>query len=349
MHLLQVLDLVKHYGGEGGGLLAGRSRLVWAVGGVSLSLVQGETLGLVGESGCGKSTLGRLILRLEAPTSGKIFFAGEEITTWTGKRLRAFRRRAQVIFQDSDASLNGRQMVGAIIEEPLANFGMGKSARRERVRELLATVGLEPSHLFRCPHEFSGGQRQRINIARALALKPELVVCDEPVSNLDVSIRAQILNLLRELKRRFGLSYLFISHDLAAVTYLADRVAVMYLGRIVEVLATRELLAAARHPYTRMLLAAVPVPDPRRKQARPVAIRGEPPDPAKIPAGCRFHPRCPETREVCRRTEPALEDVGAGHAVACHKNRSRLSEVGGRKITELPPPQNIVQCGDGTL
>jgi len=315
--LLRVIDLAKHYG-TGGGFLAGGREKVLAVDGVSLSLARGETLGLVGESGCGKSTLGRLILRLEEPTAGKIFFAGEEITAWTGKRLRELRQRVQIVFQDSYSSLNSRQTVGAIIEEPLLNFGAGKKERQKKVRELLATVGLEPELVSRYPHEFSGGQRQRINIARALALKPEFIVCDEPVSSLDVSIRAQVLNLLRELKKEFGLSYLFISHDLAAVSYLADRVAVMYLGKIVEVLATRRLLDDARHPYTRTLLAAVPVPDPRQREVCQEVIKGEPPDPAKHPKGCRFHPRCPGAIEVCRRTEPVLEEVNEGHLVACH-------------------------------
>ncbi|MGQ9824859.1 MAG: ABC transporter ATP-binding protein, partial [Desulfotomaculales bacterium] len=310
--LLEVKDLVKHYLGKKG-ILAGRREKVRAVDGVSFSIARGETLGLVGESGCGKSTLGRLVMRLEEPTAGKIFFAGEEITVWTGRKLRELRRRFQIIFQDSSSSLNPRRTVGAIIEEPLANFGVAKDERRERVRELLKLVGLEPEHALQYPHEFSGGQRQRINIARALALQPELVVCDEPVSSLDVSIRAQILNLLRELKRRLNLSYLFISHDLAAVNYLADRVAVMYLGQIVEVLPAEGLVSQTRHPYTQALLQAVPEPDPRQKTGQKPVIRGEPPDPASPPPGCRFHPRCPEAREVCRQEEPVLKEVGEGH------------------------------------
>lgn len=317
MSLLQVIGLAKHYG-TGGGFLAGGREKVRAVDGVSLSLARGETLGLVGESGCGKSTLGRLILRLEEPTAGKVFFAGEEITAWTGKRLRELRRRVQVVFQDSYSSLNNRQTVGAIIEEPLLNFGVGKKERRQRVRELLATVGLEPELVSRYPHEFSGGQRQRINIARALALKPEFIVCDEPVSSLDVSIRAQVLNLLRELKKEFGLSYLFISHDLAAVSYLADRVAVMYLGKIVEVLAAGKLVNDARHPYTQMLLAAVPVPDPRQRNRCREFVKAEPPDPGNCPPGCRFHPRCPRAAEKCRREEPGLRPVDKEHLAACH-------------------------------
>ncbi|MCL6449544.1 MAG: ABC transporter ATP-binding protein [Armatimonadetes bacterium] len=315
--LLEVRDLVKHYPGKGG-ILAGRREKVRAVDGVSLSIARGETLGLVGESGCGKSTLGRLVVRLEEPTAGKIFFAGQETTGRTGRKLRELRRRFQIIFQDSSSSLNPRRTVGAIIEEPLANFGVVKGECRERVGELLELVGLEPGDASKYPHEFSGGQRQRINIARALALQPELVVCDEPVSSLDVSIRAQILNLLRELKRRFNLSYLFISHDLAAVSYLADRVAVMYLGQIVEVLPAEGLVSQARHPYTRALLQAVPEPDPQQRTGQKPVIRGEPPDPASPPPGCRFHPRCPEAREVCRQEEPVLKKVGKGRLVRCH-------------------------------
>ncbi|WP_435374057.1 ABC transporter ATP-binding protein [Desulfofundulus salinus] len=317
MSLLEVRDLVKHYPGKGG-ILAGCREKVRAVDGVSLSIARGETLGLVGESGCGKSTLGRLVVRLEEPTAGKIFFAGEEITVWTGRKLRELRRRFQIIFQDSSSSLNPRRTVEAIIEEPLANFGVAKEERRERVRDLLTLVGLEPEHASHYPHEFSGGQRQRINIARALALQPEMVVCDEPVSSLDVSIRAQILNLLRELKRRLNLSYLFISHDLAAVNYLADRVAVMYLGKIVELLPAEGLVLQARHPYTRALLSAVPEPNPRQRTSLKPVVRGEPPDPANPPPGCRFHPRCPEARDVCRQEEPVLKEVGEGHLVSCH-------------------------------
>lgn len=285
---------------------------------VSFTVAAGKTLGLVGESGCGKSTLGRLVVRLEEPTAGKILFAGEETTGRTEGKLRELRRHFQIIFQDSSSSLNPRRTVGATIEEPLANFGVAKEERRERVAELLTLVGLESEHASHYPHEFSGGQRQRINIARALALQPELVVCDEPVSSLDVSIRAQVLNLLRELKRRLNLSYLFISHDLAAVNYLADRVAVMYLGKIVEILPAEGLVSQARHPYTRALLRAVPEPDPRQKTGQKPVVRGEPPDPGRPPAGCRFHPRCPEARDLCRQEEPALKEVREAHLVACH-------------------------------
>ncbi|RJX29357.1 MAG: ATP-binding cassette domain-containing protein [Dethiobacter sp.] len=317
MSLLEVKELVKHYAGKRG-IFAGHQEKVRAVDGVSFSLARGETLGLVGESGCGKSTLGRLVVRLEEPTAGKIFFTGEEISGWTGRKLRELRSRFQIIFQDSSSSLNSRRTAGAIIEEPLANFGMRKGERRERVRELLTLVGLEPEHAAHYPHEFSGGQRQRINIARALTLQPELIVCDEPVSSLDVSIRAQILNLLRELKKRMGLSYLFISHDLAAVNYLVDRVAVMYLGKIVEMLPAEGLVSQARHPYTLALLRAVPEPDPRQRTGQKPVMRGEPPDPVSPPAGCRFHPRCPEARDVCRQNEPVLREVEEGQLVACH-------------------------------
>ncbi|MDH7578665.1 MAG: ATP-binding cassette domain-containing protein [Bacillota bacterium] len=318
MSLLEVRDLIKHYPAGGDFFRTTRER-IRAVDGVSLSLSKGETLGLVGESGCGKSTLGKLILRLEEPTAGKIFYNSQEITSLSGENLRELRCKIQIIFQDPYSSLNPRQTVGSIIGEPLANFKVGaKEAQRQRVSELLETVGLNPEHISRYPHEFSGGQLQRINIARALALRPELIVCDEPVSSLDVSIRVQILNLLRELKRRFGLSYIFISHDLAAVSYLADRIAVMYLGKIVEVLPTGDLVSGACHPYTRALLAAVPVADPRQRYNRQVVIQGEPPNPASPPPGCRFHPRCPDARDVCRQDEPVLKEVGEEHLVRCH-------------------------------
>jgi oligopeptide/dipeptide ABC transporter ATP-binding protein len=316
--LLEVRALSKHYGAGGGLFRAGQER-IRAVDGVSFFIEKGETLGLVGESGCGKSTLGRLILRLEEPTEGQIFYRGREITSWTGSRLRGLRSKIQIIFQDSQSSLDPRRTVGSIIGEPLANFKAGsKKEQARKARELLETVGLNPEHISRYPHEFSGGQRQRINIARALALQPELIVCDEPVSSLDVSIRAQILNLLEKLKKQFSLSYLFISHDLATVSYLADRVAVMYLGKLVEVLKAEDLAAKARHPYTRALLSAVPVPDPRQKGTRRVVVQGEPPNPTNPPPGCRFHPRCPQVREECRRIEPELKGVGEGHLVACH-------------------------------
>lgn len=272
---------------------------------------------MVGESGCGKSTLGRLLLCLEAPTAGEVRWRGRVVTGLRESALREFRRRVQIVFQDPTASLNPRQTVGAAIAEPLANFGFPRQERAERVAALLPLVGLTLADAARYPHELSGGQRQRVALARALALEPELIVLDEALANLDVSIRAQILNLLRELKKRLNLSYLFISHDLAAVGYLADRVAVMYLGKIVEVLPAAAIVARAHHPYTRALLASLPVPDPRRCRLREPPVKGEPPDPANPPTGCRFHPRCPEAREECRRVEPVLEEVERGFWVAC--------------------------------
>ncbi len=309
-------ELVKHYPLRRG-FFRGAAQ-VRAVDGVSFSLARGETLGLVGESGCGKSTLGRLLVRLEEPTAGKVFFAGAEVTSLKGEQLRGFRQRVQIVFQDFYSALDPRQTVGAAVEEPLANFGVPRRERRDRVRELLVLVGLDPGFASRYPHELSGGQCQRVAIARALALEPELIVCDEPTSSLDVSVRAQILKLLRDLKVGLRLSYVFISHDLAAVSYLADRVAVMYLGKIVELLPAEDLKARARHPYTRALLEALPEPDPRRRAAWKAVVRGEPPDPAAPPPGCRFHPRCPEAGEACRQEEPVLREVSAGHFVRCH-------------------------------
>jgi len=273
----------------------------------------------VGESGCGKSTLARVILRLEEPTGGKIFYAGEDITRWKGEKLRKWRKNIQVIFQDAYASLNPRMKVEQIIGEPLVNYRWGnKKERRQRIAELVEIVGLEREHLFRYPHEFSGGQRQRIAIARALALNPGIIICDESVASLDVSIQAQILNLLKKLKEEFSLSYLFISHDLAVVKYISDRVAVMYLGKIVEIVESSLLTDKALHPYTRSLLAAVPLPDPDKKTMGDNIIKGEPPNPISPPEGCRFHPRCPLAEEVCRLKEPMLKGAGAQHQVACH-------------------------------
>ena len=308
MPLLSLTDLSAEFTTPAGRLAA--------VDGVSLSIEAGETLGLVGESGCGKSSLGKAIPRLVTPTGGAIAFDGEDVTEARGAALRGLRRRAQMIFQDPFASLNPRQTIGEILETPLKVHGVGPGTkRRARVRDMLARVGLPPDATARYPHEFSGGQRQRIGIARALILRPELVICDEPVSALDVSIQAQILNLLVEMKRELGLSYLFISHDLSVVRYFVDRVLVMYLGRIVEEGAGEGFWTRPAHPYTRALVAAVPDPA-RRRQAAPIA--GELPSPLDVPPGCRFHPRCPFATELCRREQPILRDLGPSARVACH-------------------------------
>ncbi len=306
--LLNVRDLAKHYR-RGGTLLSRPLPPVRAVDGVSFALFRGETLALVGESGCGKSTTARLILRLIEPTAGTVHFEAVDITAMHGAPLRKLRRRMQIIFQDPFASLNPRMSVGGIVEEPLIVHGIGDAAsRRLRVAELLDMVGLAPEHARRFPHEFSGGQRQRIGIARALAVQPALIVCDEPVSALDVSIQAQVINLLKDLQARFGLSYLFIAHDLAVVKHAADRVAVMYLGRIVELAPKRVLFEDPRHPYTRTLMAAIPRPDPHGR-AKLTLAAGEAASPANLPAGCRFHPRCPFAVALCREADPPLREL----------------------------------------
>jgi peptide/nickel transport system ATP-binding protein len=294
-------------------------KVLSAVSGVSLAVDRGETLGLVGESGCGKSTLGRAILQLRRPTSGKVTFDGTELTGLNGEDMRLMRRRLQLIFQDPIASLNPRRSIGDIVAEPLVIVGVGDRAERERrVREVLEAVGLDPDQVKgRLPHEFSGGQCQRICIARALVLEPELVICDEPVSALDVSIRAQILNLLEEMKRRYGLTLVFIAHDLAVVKAVSDRVAVMYLGRLCEVAPTEQLFAQPAHPYTVLLLEAIPVPDPSVKPATNLAV-GEPPSPLAPPSGCRFHTRCPKAMDICRKVDPPMRALQGGRAVACH-------------------------------
>jgi|YNPBryunderm2012_1023409.scaffolds.fasta_scaffold04576_3 oligopeptide/dipeptide ABC transporter ATP-binding protein len=331
--LLSVRDLAKHFPVERGIVFSRVIGSVRAVDGVSFDLAEGETLSLVGESGCGKSTTARLVLRLLEPTAGTIRFAGEDITRLRGAALAPVRRAMQPVFQDPYASLNPRMTVGRIIAEPMEVHGLGDAAeRRARVEELLRLVGLAPYHAERFPHEFSGGQRQRIGIARALAVNPRLVVCDEPVSALDVSIQAQVVNLLKDLQQRLGLSYLFIAHDLAVVRHVSDRIAVMYLGEIVETAAKTALYAKPRHPYTRALLGAIPVPDPRRRR-REAALGGDVPSPINPPPGCRFATRCAHAMPRCREERPTLRPIGEGHLVACH----RADELAVPDIPSLAP------------
>jgi oligopeptide/dipeptide ABC transporter ATP-binding protein len=312
--LLRVDGLVKHFAIRRG-LFGRTSGHVHAVDGVSFDVHAGETLALVGESGCGKSTTGRLVLRLLTPTSGSVHFEGRDLASLSEDAMRELRGTLTVIFQDPFASLNPRMTIAQTLDEPLALHGLAEGRRRERVTELLGLVGLAAEHARRYPHEFSGGQRQRIGIARALAVEPRLVVCDEPVSALDVSIQAQVVNLLRDLQSRLGLSYIFIAHDLAVVKFIATRVAVMYLGRIVEYADNEALFAAPRHPYTHALLSAIPVPDPSRRRGR-IVLDGDVPNPAAPPSGCRFRTRCPHARPLCAEETPPLE--GERHAVACH-------------------------------
>jgi oligopeptide transport system ATP-binding protein len=313
--LIRVENVVKYFP-------AGFGATVHAVEGVSFEIRQGETLGLVGESGCGKSTLGRLVMQLLPVTSGKIFFNEVELTKLRGEKLRQYRRQMQIIFQDPFASLDPRMTVGDIIGEPLLNFGVMRGRKlNARVQELLRVVGLNPNFNNRYPHEFSGGQRQRIGIARALALNPKLIVCDEAISALDVSIQAQIVNLLEDLQREFNLTYLFIAHDLSVVRHISDRVMVMYLGQIVEVADSTETYANPKHPYTKALLSAIPLPDPRLQRGRRlVELSGEIPSPINPPSGCRFHTRCPIARlpTPCAETEPVLEEKLRGHLAKCH-------------------------------
>ncbi len=315
--LLETRDLVKHYPIRGGVLMK-QIGAVQAVDGVSLAIRQGETLGLVGESGCGKTTFGRAILRLEEPTSGQVLFEGENILAYPREQLRVLRRKMQIIFQDPFSSLNPRQTVASIVGEPLKIHGLQRRKEREaRVLELLEVVGLQREHLRRYPHMFSGGQRQRIGVARALALNPSLVVCDEAVSALDVSIQAQVLNLLRDLQEKLGLTYLFISHDLHVVRYISTRVAVMYLGKIVELAPSPDLYSRPLHPYTQALLSASPMPDPTRQHQR-ILLKGDVPSPINPPPGCRFHTRCGYAQPVCGLQEPPLREILPAHLAACH-------------------------------
>ena len=330
--LLEVAGLVKHFPVRRGalGLVSGHVR---AVDGIDIHLNEGETLAIVGESGCGKSTVGRLVLRLIEPTAGTVRFEDVDLLALGATAMRARRQRLQVIFQDPYASLNPRMTVGAMLGEPLMLHGLAgnQSQRRARVAELLELVGLRPDHARRYPHEFSGGQRQRLAIARALAVEPKLIVADEPVSALDVSIQAQVINLMRSLQQRFGLSYIFISHDLAVVKHIADRIAVMYLGKIVETATTEELFRNPRHPYTRALLSAVPLPDPTAVRERAL-LEGDIPSATAPPPGCRFHTRCRFARESCRRDEPVLALDDNGHATACPW------------WPELPPPLSLAEA-----
>jgi oligopeptide transport system ATP-binding protein len=313
--LLQVQGLVKHFPVRKG-LFSRQTGAVRAVDGVSFALRAGQTLGVVGESGCGKSTLGRMVLRLIEPTAGRVVFAGTDLGTLAPAALRAQRRAMQIIFQDPYSSLNPRMTVGQTLAEPLRLHGLHRGRHRERVAELLHTVGLAPEHAQRYPHEFSGGQRQRIGIARALAVEPRLIVCDEAVSALDVSVQAQVVNLLQDLQQQFGIAYIFIAHDLAVVRHIATHVAVMYLGRIVELAEKQALFAAPRHPYTQALLSAIPLPQPDARRQRTV-LAGDVPSPASPPSGCHFHTRCAHARPACSTDIPPLADDGRHHATAC--------------------------------
>jgi oligopeptide transport system ATP-binding protein len=319
--LIRVENLTKYFPIMRGIIVQKQVGAVHAVDDISFVIHKGETLGLVGESGCGKSTTGRTIIQLYKATSGKVYYRENELTNLKGEGLRLLRRNMQIIFQDPYASLNPRLSVGDIVGEPLEVHGILKTGkeRRERVQELLQLVGLNPYFINRYPHEFSGGQRQRIGVARALALQPEFIVCDEPISALDVSIQAQVVNLLEELQNKFGLTYLFIAHDLSMVRHISDRTAVMYLGKVVELANREELYNQPMHPYTQALLSAVPVPDPlvERKRQR-IILKGDVPSPVNPPSGCRFHPRCPLAQQICQEVQPEWREADSDHWVACH-------------------------------
>ncbi|MDX2222197.1 MAG: ATP-binding cassette domain-containing protein [Rhodospirillaceae bacterium] len=323
--ILQIRDLKVHFPVRTGGALIGTFKPLKAVDGISFDLAAGETLGVVGESGCGKSTLGRAILHLVPATSGTVAWLGRDLTSQSKDEIRAVRQDLQVVFQDPLASLDPRMTAGSIIAEPLRNFFPHLTGEdiKARVREMMEQVGLLPTMINRYPHEFSGGQCQRIGIARAMILKPKLIICDEPVSALDVSIRAQVINLLMDLQRAFGLSLIFISHDLAVVRHISHRVMVLYLGRVMELADRKSIYAAPRHPYTKALLAAVPIPDPVKERAKPrILLSGDPPSPLNPPSGCVFRTRCPHADDACARDAPALTAAADGHAVACHHWRA---------------------------
>jgi oligopeptide transport system ATP-binding protein len=346
--LVQVQNLKMYFPVTRGIILQRKVGEVKAVDGVTFAIRQGETLGLVGESGCGKSTTGRAILQLYKPTEGSVQFRGTELTKLHGEEMRRMRRKVQMIFQDPYASLNPRMTVGDIIGEPIRVHGLrqGRNAVRDRVQELLALVGLNPYFINRYPHEFSGGQRQRIGVARALAVEPEFVVCDEPVSALDVSIQAQILNLLEELQERLGLTYLFIAHGLGVVRHISDRVAVMYLGRVVELATGDDLYARPMHPYTQALLSAAPIPDPKVEKKRTrIILEGDVPSPLNPPPGCHFHTRCPIAIDRCKAEAPPLQDHGSGHMVACWRAKEStelMESVAQRTVAGPPIPKSVL-------